>query len=336
MIFKTLTVPQNGSVSNFIDTEGRPIVGLYVPSQNLDGSNTANIFFQTPQFGNDPQNASAVWVAINETSPGARTDADDQGTISQELVRPFLFIPATLVDNASDAFFLVPNPYVPQYVPLDAAATASAAAATESDIQNASNQLARFNNVAYRDMRRVPNIIRLALGVQGALISQTTAARTFILALGEPEKYRTNFMDSFQPLKTRTLNIVFANGDADSQAFELFPGERLIGIYAPAAFTTVDINLQSAKPTVTGGYADPGVLTDANYVTLGDWLHSLPATGPTSPRNVLFLSQLVQAEYRAFPELPYLELPRYLRLHGSANQGAARTVTLVIAQGATI
>lgn len=332
MIFKKVTIPASGAstlkTSNFFDTEGRPIVGLTHFNSSFASTTPVNLKFQTPAVGQDHQNPSATWIDVLEISPGINTDADDAGDTTLESVRPALNLPALQFVQGGDEFFLIPEPYIPMVKEVPTADTIGAidSAATnpsEAQAQQAFNQIARLSNHPF-GINKFPNILRIAIVTDNAALD---AAKDFYVALGEvvtPKPIReTNH---------KRITVSFANGDADSTYFELAPGERLAGIILPAAFTTTNLTLQTVKPTGNGPQTlDPAVITDANWLNLVQYPTDAPLFASAVPTSIMKWVGAAQAQYLNVPVLPYPEMPRYLRLHGSGNQGAARTVTLVIA-----
>lgn len=324
MKFVSVTVPASGAstlkTSNFFDTGGLPIVGLTHYNSSFASTTPVNLKFQTPAPGQDHQNPSATWIDVLEISPGINTDADDAGDTTLESVRPALNMPALQFVQGGDEFFLIPTPYIPMVKEVPTADTLGAidvaASPGEAQLQQVANQVARLSNFGRNN--KFPNILRIAIVTDNAALD---AAKIFTIALGEPVN---RIAPELAPLKRITVS--FANGDADSTYFELAPGERLAGIITPAAFTTTNLTLQTVKP----GF-DPSVITDANWLNLVQYVSDNTLFASGVPTSVFKWMQAAQAQYMVVPDLPYSEMPRYLRLHGSGNQGAARTVTLVIA-----
>lgn len=320
MRFLLATVPQSGQNSNYIDTQGLPIVGItYHNVDVLDG--TPALKFQTPANNQDKENPSATWIDVLELSPGVATDADDAGSLTPDTERTALGIPNLLLEGTgalTNDFFLRSIDDIPQYFGAAASALGEdpGAAFAEAATQEMANQISRLSNT--KRPFRLPNILRIALGA-----NQTTAAVQFWVALGEPKKLVFND-------QIRKVQVSFANGDADSTYFELFPGERLVGIELPAAFTTTDLTFQTPKPNGLYSTLDPAVITDANWLNVKEWVNEQTILTGALPGDIFKWPSAAQGKYLAVPDLPYLELPRYLRLHGSGNQGAARTVTLYI------
>lgn len=323
MKFVKLTVPQSGQNSNFIDTEGAQIVALtYFNVDVLDG--TAVLKFQTPAPGQDPSNPSATWIDVMEISPGISTDADDAGTITAEQVRTFLGIPNLIFEGAGAArnhFYCVQKGNrIPKFMGA-AASTAGHDAATafaEADQQQLANQVARLSNQFPASALGIPRILRVNVGA-----NQTTAAVDFWLGLAEPVRTVPN-------PNPRSTTVAINNGEAFSTFFELQPGEKLVGIATPAAFTTTDLTLETPKLNSSGVPLDPSVGTDANWLAVSEYVTEQTVLTGSLPEAVFKWSGAAQGLYLTVPELNAIELPRFLRLKGSGNQGAARTVTLFI------
>lgn len=306
MKFKQVTVPQSGSRSNFFDTENLPIVGITKTLAVFDG--TTEFALETPAPGQDPSNPSAVWIPVLEPGVGARV-SDAGGAAAAENTRNAFGILTGIFDVAgSDAnFYLFPNPQVPlkSFLATDVTATSMG----EAEGQALSNAFAYLINKQRTPI--VPSTLRVNL-----TNNQTTAAVTFNIALAETTQFRPNTSIKF-------VDVVIPNGDADSNFFELAPGEKVVGIATPAAFTTADLNFQTVKPGL-----DPAVITDANWLNL---VSAIAMRGATAAPHIFQWIGAAQGQYLATPELSnYLELPKQLRLHGSANQGAARTVRIFI------
>lgn len=304
MKIKKVTVPQSAAVSNFFDTEGLPIFGIRKNIAGLDG--TTEFALQTPAPGQDPSNPSAVWIPVIEPGVGARI-VDAGGAAAAENNRPAYHIPTGVFDVAgSDQLFLFNNPQTPikSFLATDVTATSMG----EAEGQALSNAFAALLNK--QRTPRLPNILRINL-----TNNQTTAAVPFDIYLAEPQR----FVNQDAP---RFVDVVIPNADADSNFFDLAPGEKVVGLAIPAAFTTVDLNFQ----TVKDGF-DPAVITDANWVNL---VHATSMRGATAAQHIWQHIGAAQGAYLVVPELPYLELPRFLRLHGSGAQGAARTVRVFI------
>jgi hypothetical protein len=306
MIFKPVTVPQSASVSNFFDTEGKPIIGLTKTLAVFDG--TTEFALQTPALGADHLNPAAAWVPVLEPGVGARA-VDAAGAAAAENTRNAFGILTGIFDVAgSDAnFFLFPNPQVP--LKSFAATDVTATSMGEAEGQALSNAFAySFNK---QPTPRLPNILRVNL-----TNSQTTAAVTFQIALAEPALFKRGDAPRF-------VDVTFLNGDADSSFFELAPGERVIGIQTPAAFTTTDLNFQTVKPGL-----DPVIITDANWLNI---VNAVAMRAAAAGAHIWQWIGAAQAQYVAVSELEqYLELPKFLRLHGSGNQGAQRVVRVFI------
>lgn len=318
-----LTVPQSGQNSNFIDTEGLPIVALtYGNVDVLDG--TPSLKFQTPAPGQDPSNPSATWIDVIEIAPGISTDADDAGTLAPAQVRNFLEIPNLILEGAGagrNHFYCVQKgARVPKFLGAAGAVPGedAAAAFAEGDLQKVYNQLARLSNSFVPSANGIPRILRIALGV-----NQTTAAVEFFVGLAEPTRH-------VPPLNPRTQTVTFNNAEAFSSFVELAPGERIVGIATPAAFTTTDLTFETTKFDTNGKHLDPAISTDANWVAVSEYVTEQTLLTGSVPDAVFEWTGAAQGQYLTVPELNVLELPRYLRLKGSGAQGAARTVTLFI------
>lgn len=305
MRFKTVTVPQSAAVSNFFDTENLPIIGLNKTPALLDG--TTEFALQTPAPGQDPSNPAAVWIPVLEPTVGARV-SDAGGAAAAENSRNAFGILTGVFDVAgSDGlFFLFPNPQVPAkgFAATDVTATSMG----EAEGQALSNAFAYLINK--QPTPRLPNILRVNL-----TNAQTTAAVVFNIAFAEPALFVRNSAP-------RRVDVTIPSGDADSNFFELAPGEKVVGIVTPAAFTTVDLNFQTVKPGL-----DPVITTDTNWLNL---VTAVNMRAATTAAHIFQAVALAQGQYLAVPELPYLEIPKFLRLHGSANQAATRIVTLFI------
>lgn len=306
MRFKPVTVPQSAAVSNFFDTEGLPIIGLTKTLAVFDG--TTEFALQTPALGQDHLNPAATWVPILEPGVGARA-TDAGGAASAENTRNAFGILTGIFDVAgSDAnFYLFPNPQIPikSYLGTDVTATSMG----EAEGQALTNAFAYYLNK--QKTPRLPNILRVNL-----TNSQTTAAVTFQIALAEPALFVRNDSPRFK-------DIIFPNGDADSEFFELAPGEKIIGIQTPAAFSSVDLNFQTVKPGL-----DPAINTDANWLNI---VNAVAMRAAAAGAHIWQWIGAAQAQYVAVSELEqYLELPKFLRLHGSGNQGAQRVVRVFI------
>lgn len=331
MIFKKVTIPTSGAstlkVSNYFDTEGRPIVGLTHFETTWAATTPVELKFQTPAPGQDVNNPSATWIDVLELSPGVHIDADDAGAITLQSTRPALQLPALQFVQGGDEFFLIPTPYKPllKEVPTaDTIGAPDASAFAEAEQQRIYNQVARLSNHP-NGANKFPNILRVAIVTDNAALS---AAKDIYIALGEINVNKP----PIQQTNLRRFDVTFANGDADSSAFQLAPGERLAAIITPAAFTTTNLTLQTPKPTGVGGNTlDPVILTDANWLNVVQYVSDDPLFTAQLPTSIVKFMQIAQAGYYNVPELPYNEMPRYLRLHGSGAQAAARTVTLVIA-----
>jgi len=310
MKFKTVTVPQSASRSALFDTENLPIVGLTKSLAVFDG--TTEFALETLAPGQDPGNPSAVWIPILEPGVGARV-SDAGGAAAAENTRNAFGILTGVFDVAgSDAnFFLFPQPQTPlkSYAGTDVTATSMG----EAEGQALTNAFA----YAFNKQRtpKLPSILRINL-----TNSQTTAACTFVIALAEQQSFAIKDAARF-------VDVIFLNGDADSSFFELAPGEKVVGIATPAAFTSADLNFQTTK-VVNGQHLDPAIITDANWLNL---VNAVAMRGASTAPPVWQWIGAAQAQYLAVPELQdYLELPKYLRLHGSANQAAQRTVRVFI------
>ena len=319
-IIKT-TVPQNGQVTPAFDTLGLPIALLtYHNVDVLDG--TPSLKLQTPRFGQDPLNPSTTWIDVLEISPGISTDADDAGAITPAQVRNHLEIPNLILEGAGAArnyvYLVQSGRRVPKFYGAAASTPGhdAAAAFAEADQQQLVNQVARLSNQT--PSNRIPNILRIALGV-----NQTTAAVDFFIGLAEPQRFVNN------PVP-RAVNVTMANGTALSTFFELAPGEKVVGIQTPAAFTTVDLNFETPKFASNGQYLDPSITTDANWLSVAEYVTEQTLLTGALPGDVFKWYGAAQDQYLMIPELPYLELPRYMRLKGSGNQGADRIITLFI------
>lgn len=314
-----VTVPQNGQNSPAFDTEGLPLAALtYFNVDVLDG--TPALKFQTPRFGQDPGNPSTTWVDVLEVAPGISTDADDAGTLAPSQSRPLFEIPNLILEGAGagrNHFYLVQSgKRVPKFhgtagaVPGEDETTGTAT--TEASMQHITNQIARLSNSFAA--QRLPNTLRIALGV-----NQTTAAVDFWLGFAEPQRFVNN-------PGLRPVEVTIANATAFSTFFELAPGEKLVAIQTPAAFTTTDLVLETVKPGL-----DPIITTDANWLALSGYVTEQTLLTGSVPEDVVKLVGAAQDQYLMVPDLSnYIELPRYLRLKGSGNQGAARTVVLWI------
>jgi len=306
MKFKPVTVAQSASRSGFFDTEGLPIIGLTKTLAVFDG--TTEFALETPGFQQDFLNPAAAWVPVLEPSVGARA-TDAAGAAAAENTRPAFNILTGIFDVAgSDQnFYLFPNPQNPikSYAATDVTATSMG----EAEGQALSNAFAYLINK--QPTPRLPNILRVNL-----TNSQTTAACTFQIALAEPALFKKNDNPRF-------VDVIFLNGDADSTFFELAPGERVVGILTPAAFTTADLNFQTVKPGL-----DPVINTDANWLNI---VNAVAMRAAAAGAPIWQWIGAAQAQYLAVPELSqYLELPKFIRLHGSANQAAQRTVRVFI------
>lgn len=316
------TVPQNGQVTPAFDTQGLPIALLtYFGVDVLDG--TPSLKFQTPRPGQDPNSATTTWIDVLEISPGISTDADDAGAIAPTTTRPVLEIPNLILEGAGAArnyvYLVQSGKRIPKFFGAAASTPGhdAAAAFAEADQQELVNQVSRLSNSF--PPPRLPNILRINLGV-----NQTTAAVDFFLGLAEPNR----FVNNPQPY-TKTVNI--ANGAAFSEFFELAPGEKLVGIATPAAFTTVDLTLETPKFDAAGKYLDPAVTTDANWLAVGEYVTEQTILTGSTPGDIFKWVGAAQDQFLAVPDMSqYLELPRYMRLKGSGNQGGARVVTLYI------
>lgn len=312
-----VTVPQSGQNSPVFDTEGLPIVGLtYFNVDVLDG--TPALKFQTPAVGQDPLNPSATFVDVLEISPGISSDADDAGAIAPTTTRPLLEIPNLILELAGagrNYWYCVQKNRVPKFYGAAASTPgedATTTAPTESDDQQLINQVARLSNYA-PPAGQIPRYLRIALGT-----NQTTAAVDFWVALGDTP--------SVKPLvNPQSINVNIANGAAFSEPFELAPGQKLVGISLPAAFTTVDLNFETVKPGL-----DPAVSTDANWLTVAEYVTEQTILTGATPGDVFKWVGAAQGSYLVVPEINAAELPRFLRLKGSSTQGAARVVTLFI------
>lgn len=306
MRFITVTIPQNGQNSAAFSTDGLPIAALTHFVASFDGSPTFKL--QTLAAGQDPNNASATWIDLQEISPNIYTDADDAGALTLEEQRNFLGIPNEILAEGGNDMFMIPNTVIPAFPGIDATTP------TEAEVQRISNQVARLSN--YRAYpAALPQWLRIACGV-----NQTTAARVFYVGVNDPNE------PTF-PRKqmARRIAVSFANTDADSTYFELNPGEKIVGIETPAAFTTADLTLQTVKPGV-----DPSLTTDANWLDLVEWLHPYPAAASIAPTPILKWDAAAQGKYLVVGDLPFPSLPQYLRLHGSTGQGAARTAYVYV------
>lgn len=323
MKFAKATVPQNGQNSNYIDTEGLPIVGLvYFNVDVLDG--TPSLKFQTPAPGQDPNNTAAVWIDVLEISPGISTDADDAGAIAPAQTRPFLEIPNLILEGAGagrNYFYCVQKgARIPKFYGAAASTPGhdAAAAFAEADQQQLANQVARLSNQFAPNFNGIPRILRVALGV-----NQTTAAVDFWVALGEPFRFVNN-------PNPRPVNVTIANGATFSDFFELAPGEKVVGIATPAAFTTVDLNFETPKLDAAGRFLDPAISTDANWLTVAEYVTEQTLLTGATPGDIFKWYGAAQGQFLHVPDLNAVELPRYMRLKGSGAQGAARVVTLYI------
>jgi hypothetical protein len=305
MKIKTVTVPQGASRSNFFDTEGLPIAGLRKTLALLDG--TTEFALETPAPGQDHLNPSAVWIPVLEPGVGARV-SDAGGAAAAENTRAAFNILTGVFDVAGSdgVFYLFPNPQIPQksYLGTDVTATSMG----EAEGQALTNAFAYLINK--QPTPRLPNILRVNL-----TNNQTTAAVSFDIGLAEPALFVRN--DS-----PRFVDVVIPNGDADSNFFEIAPGEKIIGIATPAAFTTTDLNFQTVKPGL-----DPVIITDANWLNL---VSAVNMRAATAAAHIFQWIGAAQGQYLAVPELPFAELPKFIRLHGSGAQGAARTVRIFI------
>lgn len=306
MKIKTVTVPQGSSRSNFFDTENLPIIGLRKTLALLDG--TTEFALETPAPGQDPSNPSAVWVPVLESGVGARA-TDAAGAAAAENTRNAFGILTGVFDVAGSdgVFYMYPNPQIPfrSYAATDVTATSMG----EAEGQALSNAFAYLINKL--GTPQLPNILRVNL-----TNNQTTAAVSFDIALAEPQRFA-------RPTAPKRKDVVIPSGDADSEFFEIGPGEKVVAIITPAAFTSADLNFQTVKPGL-----DPVITTDANWLNL---VNAVAMRGATVAAHVFQWVGAAQGQYMATPEFEnYLELPKFLRLHGSANQGANRTVTLLI------
>jgi hypothetical protein len=313
-----VTIPQSGQNSPVFDTENLNIVGLtYFNVDVLDG--TPSLKFQTPAPGQDPLNPAATFIDVLEVAPGISTDADDAGAITPAQTRPYLEIPNLILELAGagrNYFYCVPKGNrVPKFYGVAASTPGhdAAAAPTEGDFQQTANQLARVSNY-FPPGGSIPRFLRIALGA-----NQTTAAVDFYVALAEPTQ---SLIRNTSP---RQVTVNFGNGNAFSDFFELFPGEKLVGIATPAAFTTADLNLETPKPGL-----DQAISTDANWLTVAEYVTEQTVLTGATPGDVFKWYGAAQGQYLAVPDINAIELPRYMRLKGSANQGAARVVTLFI------
>lgn len=313
-----ITIPQNGQNSPVFDTEGLPIVGItYFNVDVLDG--TPSLKFQTPAPGQDPLNPSATFIDVLEVAPGASTDADDTGAVAPAQVRAYLEIPNLILELAGagrNYFYCVQKDArrIPKFYGTAASTPGDdVEAPTAPQGQQLVNQVARISNY-FAPAGSIPRFLRIALGV-----NQTTAAVDFWVALGEPTQ---NLVRNSSP---RQINVNFGNGNAFSDSFELAPGEKIVGIATPAAFTTVDLNLETPKPGL-----DPSISTDANWLTVAEYVTEQTILTGSTPGDVFKWYGAAQGQYLAVPEINAIELPRFLRLKGSNTQGGARVATLFI------
>lgn len=306
MKIKTVTVPQGAAVSNFFDTEGLPIVGIRKTVGALDG--TTEFALQTLAPGQDLSNPAAIWIPVLEPGVGAR-DTDGAGANSAENNTLVHRILANVFDGAGTDghLYMYATPNVPRvgFAATDVTATSMG----EAEGQALSNAFAYLINRL--PTPPLPSILRVNL-----TNNQTTAAVTFEIYLAEPQRFAPK-------TSPRRLDVIIPNGDADSGFVELAPGERIVGIATPAAFTTATLTFQTVKNGL-----DPSISTDANWLNL---VNAVNMRAAGAPSNIWQWLSAAQGQYMAVPEFSvFLELPRFLRIHGSANQAAQRTVTLFI------
>jgi hypothetical protein len=295
---------------------------VYFNVDVLDG--TPSLKFQTPAPGQDPSNPAATWIDVLEVSPGISTDADDTASGAPVQVRPFLEIPNLILEGAGagrNFFYCVQKgARIPKYY--------GAAASTPGELdaqafsipasQRIHNQIARLSNQLSPNVNGIPRILRIALGT-----NQTTAAVDFWVALGEPFRFVNN-------PNPRAVTVTIANAAAFSDFFELAPGEKVVGIATPAAFTTVDLNFETPKLDATGKFLDPAISTDANWLTVAEYVTEQTLLTGATPGDIFKWYGAAQGQYLHVPDLNAVELPRYMRLKGSGAQGATRVVTLFI------